>query len=218
MQAEQIADQKMKNKKWRAVKAIFFLLVLATCMGVLYGIRVTAFGAKGGEVEKIMILWGAVVFIVGLFLVIPYLIGRPLLSGDWRVVLLSGTVGILPLMHLYPRLSSSALEYLSKPVENPVLNNPGRLKLIGGIDGLVFGIIIGVMTVFVDPKLKLSNHQGILRYVILTVLITSTMILYMVINEMGELFDLLANFVPWIVLPGLKYGLANWHKIQKRKG
>ena len=186
---------------------LFSLFVIATMAGILFGVRLVAFGAPGGQVEMLMFAWGGVVFILGLLLAIPYLLGVPLVSGDWRVVMLSVFGGFAVLMFLYPRLPITTLQYLAKPVENPTLHHAGRLALIGGIDGLFLGTTVGLLMLFVDPELQVSNRQNLLRFVILAIVIASSIIVSFVLNEMSDFLDLVANFVPIAVVFLLKLGL-----------
>ena len=196
-----------KAEKKLTIISLFSLFVIATIAGILFGVRLVAFGAPGYQVEMLMLVWGIVIFIVGLLLVIPYLLGVPLVAGDWRVVMLSAVLGSAALMFLYPRLSITTLQYLAKPVENPILNNAGRLTLIGGLDGLFLGVTVGLLMLFVDPELKLSNRRNLFRFVILAIVITGSIMVSFVLNERGDFFDLVANFVPIIVVFLLKLGL-----------
>jgi hypothetical protein len=199
-------------KKKRTIIAVLLLPVFVVLSSLLYGIRVALFGAEAAEIETLMILWGFVMLVVGILLGVLFIFQAPQNSGYWQVILLSAVVGLISFMFLYPRLPENVLIYIAQPVKNPELAPPVRLLLIGGLDGLAFGAVIGLCTIVIDPHIKLASRTGLLRYCVLTILIAASILAGIAINEVGGFWDLAANFIPLASLLILKLAVMQWDK------
>lgn len=207
--------QNSKSRRKRAIIAVLLFPVFVVAASVLFGVRAALFGAEAAEIEKLMILWGIVVFLPGIFLGILFIFASPAVSGYWKIVLSSAVLGIVPFMFLYPRLPENVLVYIAKPVENPSLNSSMRLMLSGGLDGFAFGAIVGLLTIAIDPKTTLSNRFSLVRYFIVSILISGILIGNMAINERGDFWGLIANFIHLVLLLLLKLGVRLWDKRRK---
>jgi hypothetical protein len=205
-------NRNSQGRRKRAIIAALLLPVFVVAASILFGVRAALFGAEPAEIEKLMFMWGIAVFLLGILLGILFIFESPAAPGYWKVVFLSAVLGIFLCMFLYPRLPENVLVYIAKPVENPLLNNPTRLLLIGGIDGFMFGVIVGLFAVVLDPKITILNRFGFVRYFMLSILITGILVGSMAINELGGFWDLAANFIPLILLLLLKLGVILWDK------
>ena len=204
--------QNTKERKKRMIKAVLLLPIVVVVATILFGVRIALFGAEAAEIEKWMIVWGILMLFLGMLLGVLWVFEAPQESGYWKVMVLSALLGIFPLAFLYPRLSDETLIYIAKPVENPSLNDPIRLLLSGGIDGIMLGTIIGFVVVIIDPQINLGTRFGVLRYLLLTVVVTGVLIGSMVINEKGNFWDIVANFIPLLSVLLLKFGVNQWDK------
>jgi hypothetical protein len=205
-------QQRSKGRGRRLLIAILLLPVIVVITSVLFGVRAALFGAEASEIDRLVSLWGLVALALGLFCGLLYVLIPPLLSGNWPTMLISAALGVFPFAFLYPRLPQQVLYYIAYPVEQPFLGDPRRLVLVGGLDGFIFGGIVGFLVGLVDPKATPLNRQGLVRYLVVSALIVGIIIGSMIINESGSFGDFIANIFPWILVPVLKAGVKWWDK------
>lgn len=198
-------NQNRKGRKKRAITAVLLLPVFIAAASILFGVRAALFGAGAAEIEKLMLLWVSAAFLLGILLGVLFIFESPRVPGYWKIILLSAVFGIFPFMVIYPQLPENILITIAKPVTNPSFNNSTRLLISGGVDGFAFGAVVGLLILFIDPKNTRLNRFRLVRYFLLSILISVILIGSMVLNEMGDFWDRASNFISLGLILLLKY-------------
>jgi hypothetical protein len=77
--------------------------------------------------------------------------------------------------------------------------------LAGGVDGLALGVVVGLLTVIIDPEMNLTSQSDLLRYVVLSVLVAAILVGGMALDARGGFWDGAANLVVLILILVLKF-------------
>lgn len=210
------------GRGYRLRTVILLTPFIALLAGFSLALRTGLAGGGADLIESDFILGALLVLVVAIIGGGLYVLANPRdttrLHVSWRTVLATALLGMVLVAVLYPRLSADQLHWLVPSLTDGVLQIPARVALLGAVDGLLYGAVMGGIISYLDPAATHFTRRGILRYSIMVTLVCVVLVITAFINESGEIGDRFSGLIGVLLLGAVKLSVNWWDRRAKKPG
>jgi len=197
--------------RWGRLRSTLLLMPIISLMGgLLLGLRSVLAAGADARFEQNVILGALLVLI--LTLVVGAIHIFKIWIIHWRTVLATMylTSGVSAIV--YAVVEPETLRWLVVGISDVALADTRLRLLIGGLDGLFYGSVLGLYVTLLDPRATRFTRAGILRYLVLYVLHAVGLGLITAANLAGGVLSRMTIILLFGLMVALKFGVQWWDK------
>ncbi len=176
------------KRSYRLRNVLLIMPIVIVGAGLYFAVEASLAGGNLEQIEKIVrtkllgvLIPGVIFGGAYIFLESPSRQPRWL---SWQTILVSSYLSMVLFAVIYPGVTQNYLHrILGADFDFAITEAPFKRMLLGAMDGLLYGVVAGLLICTMDVKAMYLTHNGIARYFILYTLITLVTIVPLIIFD-----------------------------------